>query len=162
MNFVYYHLEKYLFTKVSKTIIMYNTKMICTYYYYDAELKKNIPLDILSTFHLDVEQQNGDVCDLIYQADYLQIFGLMEFDYETINTEIRKIYEIPGVKSNAKLQECIKRAANMFLSEDLELGFMVLFSYDYLFATHLCICDIMEYGSIQEKHLVLLTKLLTS
>ena len=161
MNFVYYHLEKYLFTKVSKTIIMYNTKMICTYYYYDAELKKNIPSEFMD-LNLEVDQENADICDLIYQADYLQIFGLMEFDYETINTEIRKIYEIPGVKSNAKLQECIKRAANMFLSEDLELGFMVLFSYDYLFATHLCICDIMEYGSIQEKHLVLLTKLLTS
>ena len=45
MNFVYYHLEKYLFTKVSKTIIMYNTKMICTYYYYDAELKKTFQVN---------------------------------------------------------------------------------------------------------------------
>ena len=154
-----YDLEKSGFTKVNKELIMYNTKMICTYYYYDAELKKNIPHEFLSTFHLDVEEQNGDVCDLIYQADYLQIFGLNEFDYNTINTEIKKIYETDGVKTNVRLQECMKKAANMFLSEDLEFGFMVLFSYDYLFATHLCICDVLEKGSIQEKHLDLLNKL---
>jgi len=160
MNFVYYHLEKYLFTKVSKSQIMYNTKMICTYFYYDAELKKKIPSEFTDlNLDLQVEQENGDICDLIYQSDYLQIFGLVEFDYNTINNEIRKIYESVGVKSNATLRECMKNAASMFLSEDLELGFMVLFSYDYLFATHLCICDVLENGSIQEKHLDLLRKL---
>ena len=54
MNFVYYHLEKYLFTKVSKTIIMYNTKMICTYYYYDAELKKAVEILKDKTFYKDI------------------------------------------------------------------------------------------------------------
>jgi len=138
---------------------MYNTKMICTYYYYDDELKQKIPGELMN-MNLVFEQQPDDVCDLIYQTDYLQIFGLVEFDYNVINAEMKRIYELSGVKSNAKLQECMKKVANMFLSEDLELGFMVLFSYDYLFATHLCICDIMEYGSIQEKHLELLSNLL--
>jgi len=138
---------------------MYNTKMICSYYYYDPELKEKVPGEFID-LNLEVEQQNADICDLIYQTDYLQIFNLVEFDYNTINTEMKRIYELSGVKSNAKLQECMKKVANMFLSEDLELGFMVLFSYDYLFATHLCICDIMEYGSIQEKHLELLSNLL--
>lgn len=165
MNFVYYDLEKYLFTKVNRKI-MYNTKMICTYYYYDAELKKKIPQElIVSDLDLDldlqVEEENAYICDLIYQTDYLQIFNLTEFDYKTINTEIQKIYQLDGVKSNSKLQECMKKAASMFLSEDLELGFMNLFSYDYLFATHLCICDVLENGSKQEKHLDLLTKLLS-
>lgn len=132
--------------------------MICTYYYYDAELKKKIPSHLFS-FKLDIEQENADICDLIYQSDYLQIFHLTEFDYNTINTEMKRIYEISCVKSNVRLQECMKKVANMFLSEDLELGFMALFSYDYLFATHLCICDALENESIQDKHLDLLTKL---
>lgn len=133
--------------------------MICTYYYYDAELKKKIPCELVN-LNLVVEQQPDDICDLIYQTDYLQLFGLVEFDYNVINAEMKKIYETDGVKTNVRLQECIKKAANMFLTEDLELGFMVLFSYDYLFATHLCICDVLENGSIQEKHLDLLRKLL--
>lgn len=134
--------------------------MICTYYYYDTELKKKIPPElIVSDLNLQVEQDNDDVCDLIYQTDYLQMFHLTEFDYNTINTEMKKIYEIEEVKSNAKLQKCMKKVASMFLSEDLELGFMILFSYDYLFATHLCICDVLENGSIQEKHLDLLVNL---
>ena len=134
--------------------------MISTYYYYDTELKKKIPCELIdSNINLDIEQDNAHICDLIYQTDYLQIFGLVEFDYNTINTEMKRIYEIDIVKSNVKLQKCMKRAANMFLSEDLELGFMALFSYDYLFATHLCISDVLEKGSIQEKHLDLLDKL---
>jgi len=133
--------------------------MICTYYYYDVELKKKIPCELMN-MNLIVEQQPDDICDLIYQTDYLQLFGLVEFDYNVINAEMKKIYETDGVKTNVRLQECIKKAANMFLTEDLELGFMVLFSYDYLFVTHLCICDVLENGSIQEKHLDLLTKLL--
>lgn len=137
---------------------MYNTKIICTYYYYDTELKEKIPSEIID-LNLQIEQQPYDICDLIYQTEYLQIFGLVEFDYNTINNEIKYIYETDGVKINTKLQECMKRAASMFLSEDLEVGFMVLFSYDYLFATHLCICDVLKNGSIQEKHLDLLRKL---
>lgn len=137
---------------------MYNTKMICTYYYYDVELKKKIP-PVLIDLNLEVEKENVDICDLIYQSDYLQIFHLTEFDYNTINTEMKRICEISCVKSNAQLQKCMKKVANMFLSEDLELGFMALFSYDYLFATHLCICDVLENGIIQDKHLDLLTKL---
>jgi len=139
--------------------MVYNTKMICTYYYYDPELKKKIPKELIVS-NLDfVEEQDDDICDLIYQTDYLQIFGVVEFDYKTINTEMKRIYETDGVKTNARLQECMKKVANMFLSEDLELGFMALFSYDYLFLTHLCICDVLENGSIQEKHLNLLTNL---
>ena len=132
--------------------------MICTYYYYDSDLKKKIPSE-LTDLNFDFEQQPDDICDLIYQTDYLQIFGIMEFDYDTINREMKNIYETLCVKSNSRLQECMKKTASIFLSEDLELGFMALFSYDYLFATHLCICDFLENGSIQEKYMDLLTKL---
>lgn len=133
--------------------------MICTYYYYDTELKEKVPAELID-LNLEVEQQPDDICDLIYQTDYLQIFGVVEFDYNLINSEMKKLFEISEVKSNTTFQECIKKAANMFLSEDLELGFMVLFSYDYLFATHLCICDVLKNGSIEEKHLELLSNLL--
>jgi hypothetical protein len=125
----------------------------------NLELKEKVPGEFID-LNLEVEQQNADICDLIYQTDYLQIFGVVEFDYNVINDEMKKIYETTGLKTNTTFQECIKKAANMFLTQDLELGFMVLFSYDYLFATHLCICDVLENGSIQEKHLDLLTKLL--
>jgi hypothetical protein len=107
----------------------------------------------------NVDEENSDICDLIYQSDYLQIFGLVEYNDIAINAEIKKLYENDLVKTNVKLKECMKKTASMFLSEDLELGFMVLFSYDYLFATHLCICDILENKEIQDKHLNLLAKL---
>lgn len=138
---------------------MYNTKCICSYYYYDTEMKKKIQYVSFIEQVNNVDEENSDICDLIYQSDYLQIFGLVEYNDIAINAEIKKLYENDLVKTNVKLKECMKKTASMFLSEDLELGFMVLFSYDYLFATHLCICDILENKEIQDKHLNLLAKL---
>jgi hypothetical protein len=43
--------------------------------------------------------------------------------------------------------------AGHFLSEDLEVGFTALFSYNYMFLTHRCICDFLETGNIYEENI---------
>ena len=39
--------------------------------------------------------------------------------------------------------------ANKYISEDAYVGFMFLFSYDYFFLTHICICECLKTGEIQ-------------
>ena len=34
--------------------------------------------------------------------------------------------------------------AGSFLSKDLELGLMIMFSYDYMYLTHICICEYLD------------------
>ena len=44
------------------------------------------------------------------------------------------------------------RSAN-FLSEDIEIGLMLLFSYDYMHMSHKCICEFINSGQISEKNI---------
>ena len=40
-----------------------------------------------------------------------------------------------------------------FLSEDIEIGLMLLFSYDYMHMSHKCICEFINSGQISEKNI---------
>jgi hypothetical protein len=134
---------------------MYNIHFLPTYVYYDLSLREKLPKE--NSVSTVVENENEEICNLIYQSDYLQIFNITEYNDDIINTEINRLFKI--VKDHSNFVECMKKAAGMFLSEDLEVGLMALFSYDYLFATHLCICDILVNNKIQEKNINLLTTL---
>ena len=46
-----------------------------------------------------------------------------------------------------------KNVAAKILSEDLEVGFTMLFSYSYFHLTHLCLCDFFRSNSIKEEYL---------
>ena len=56
--------------------------------------------------------------------------------------------------------ECMKKLANRFITEDIEFGMMLLFSYDTFYVTHLCIRDIIEKGEVDEDNINLLVKLI--
>ena len=73
----------------------------------------------------------------VYQKDMLGTLGIRDFDETKINQAVEDLYE--KVKDCADLQECMKKGAAIFLTEDMLTGFMVLFSFDYLHITHACI-----------------------
>ena len=109
-------------------------------------------LDILG----DQDDYDEDTAELLYRAELLQIFGIKEFDDATINNEISRMY--PLVKSYFK--EFTIKLANQMLSEDEEVGFMMMFSYSTLFATHKCIGEIINTNSITQDTLLFLTKVI--
>jgi|UniRef100_A0A6C0CV27 hypothetical protein len=135
--------------------MVYNSKHICTYQYYDSRFK-NFILNI-DTITEEVEQSE-DTADLIYKSDMLQVFNLTEYDDDKIHEEMINLFEV--LKNNEKMVECMKKMALRFVTEELELGMMLLFSYDTFFVMNLCICDIMEKGDIEEENMNLLVKLI--
>ena len=139
---------------------MYKTDVKCTYQYYDPELRKMLPESECSQVHLDIlgdkDDYEEDTAELLYRAELLQIFGIKEFDDEAINGEISRLY--PVVKSYFK--EFTIKLANQMLSEDEELGFMMMFSYTTLFATHNCIGEIINTNSISHENFLFLTKVI--
>ena len=56
------------------------------------------------------------------------------------------------MKTDEGMIENLKKMANIFFSEDAELGLMVGFSYNYLYLLHPCICDLLKHGKISEEH----------
>lgn len=135
--------------------MVYNSKHICTYYYYDSKFKDYIPnkLNVVEEI-----EECEDSADLIYKSDMLQVFNLIEYDDAKIEQEMSILFQI--LQKNEKMVECMKKLAHRFITEDLEFGMMLLFSYDTFYATHLCICDIIEKNEVDEDNINLLMKLI--
>ena len=65
-----------------------------------------------------------------YQSVYLNVFNITTFDEIKINNEITNLKD--KLITNNKFSDLFKKAAGLYISEDLELGLMIMFSYDYL------------------------------
>ena len=82
--------------------------------------------------------------DILYQIQFLQAFDLKEWDGNKIDEGLNEIQE-----------KCMKYSKFTNVITKLgggELGFLLLFSYDYFNFTHSCICDMLTKQSIDEGH----------
>jgi len=119
---------------------MYNTKLSCTYKTYN----------------------DSSLSETAYRRDMLHIFNILDFDFEKhekeINAEVDKVFNI--VIKNEKFLEGIKKASTLFNTNDLFIGFTLLMSYDFLYLTHPCICEILDNDFVSEEKIKALLKLL--
>jgi hypothetical protein len=132
----------------------YNTTYICTYFDFFEILKTNNP-----ELHKCKIDEIEYINNISYRNDILNIFELDKFDETKINEYITKLFETIG--TNEIIKNCCKILAAQFLCEDLLLGFIILFSYDYLYLTHKCICDILINTTFSEDNLKKLQNIVT-
>lgn len=104
---------------------MYNSNYVCFYNDDDKLFPPNHKLSL---------EDQYEIKDLIYKEDLLNVFGLQEFDDRQINTEIFKLYK--DVSEWEELHPILDKLASKLMSTDREVGFLILFSYDYFFITH--------------------------
>jgi len=120
---------------------MYNTKVICTY---------NTPEVFLDTDNI-TNREKEFIRDTIYRQEILDIFELEEYDENELNKIIFELYD--KLKNCDELQRCIKKIAEKILYANSNLGFVLLFSYDYMYLTHICISEFIENGKISEENI---------
>ena len=124
---------------------MYNTKIICTYNYYDSSLKhlnsQEIDEELVKEF-----QDSDDISGILYRSELLSVFGLKEYDNDHVNSILHVIYE--KLKKIEEMKEIFINLASLFLNDDPDIGFMVLFSYHYFFLMHPCVCELEETNTI--------------
>ena len=65
-----------------------------------------------------------------YQQCFLSVFGIQEFDESIIAEKTKALYE--ELKDNKDFVDLLKRMAGQMMSEDVELGLYMLFSFDYI------------------------------
>ena len=132
---------------------MYNSHFISTYSYYDPELRNKFHSE--EQINLDDVKDFEELSHVIYQADLLRAFGFSVEDLESeieFNTELmHQLYN--EFKIHSTFLECIEKSKNKHLCEDLEAAFITLFSYDYFFLTHKCICEYLTSGNISHENI---------
>jgi hypothetical protein len=135
--------------------LSYNTKYVCSYN--DSDVFLESELAVLN----DDEKQF--VRDALYRRDVCNIFNINDqcFDEKKISIIISDLYK--NINGEKFVEFCTTKISNKFFcSSDLELGFLILFSFDYLYLVHPCICEFIETGKINETNesLIKLKKML--
>ena len=120
---------------------MYDTKFVCTYH---------TPEVFLDTDNV-TEDEKEFIRNTIYRQELLYILGMDEYNEAQINTAMNEIYN--KAKENDELKKCMNKLAGQFMKADEELGLMLLFSYDYMYLTHICISEFIETGKISEENI---------
>jgi hypothetical protein len=121
---------------------MYNTKYECRYYKDDVIL----PDDKVTS------EEEDYIRNTLYQEDYLNIFSINygeKFDlleYELISNAISNLYE--RIQDSDVLKMFMEKAAANLMSEDLQLGLCLLYSYDFMNLTHECVSEYLDTGFI--------------
>jgi len=123
----------------------YNTKYVCSYN--DSDIFLQSEIEILN----DTEKQF--VRDALYRRDLCNVFKIDDqcFDEKIINSIISNLYK--NINGEKFLESCISKVSNNFFNNvDLELGFIILFSFDYLYLVHPCISEFIETGKISNSN----------
>ena len=138
---------------------MYNTKVVCTY---------NTPEVFLETDNI-TDDEKTFIRDIIYRQEFLNI---LDIDYEKddedneekISEAIKDLYS--KLKDCEKMRKCmvnvVEKHMNVgkYMTSDEELGMMLLFSYDYMYLTHICISEFIETCTISDENIGKLEKAL--
>jgi hypothetical protein len=132
---------------------IYNTKYICTY---------NNSNVFLETDNVN-ELEKNFIKNILYKKDLLNIFKMdedvedEEFNDALFNNTINKIFLlIKEDTKNNRFISCINKLSDKHMMLGKEVGFMLLFSFDYLYLSHTCICEFLEIGKMNEDSLNLL------
>ena len=121
---------------------MYDTKVVCTYMDDDV---------ILETDGVNDDEQIF-IRSCIYRQELLDIFGLEEFNESIINEELKQLYD--KVKDHDGFKDVLTEdlLKKDLWTNDLNdglMGFMILYSYDFLYLMHPLICELLETGVIK-------------
>jgi len=96
--------------------------------------------------------------DTIYRRELLLALNLNTYNDKKIMDKIDKLYFI--LKDNEPLMSISKKCANKVLSEDQEIGFILLFSETTFFLLHESLQEFFTLGEISGERIEKLNQLL--
>jgi hypothetical protein len=122
---------------------MYDTKYECRYYKDDVIL----PDDNVTS------EEAVYIRNVLYQEDYLNIFSInngdncdFNDDFELLSKAIKNLYE--KIQDSDVLKIFMQKAALNLMSDDLQLGLCILYSFDYMYLIHECVSEYLDTGFI--------------
>ena len=96
------------------------------------------------------EDEKKFIRNCIYRQELLNLFDLEEFDEDLMNQRMDFLYK--KIESDPDFQIILEKLQDTYFLRSKEVSFTLLFSFDYLYMTHACFCDLFESGKIEEEH----------
>jgi len=124
-------------------MLNYNTGYICTY----TDIDIFLPEDNIT------EDEKQFVLNCLYRNDLLYVFNIEDFEKEYKDKMMNKLFE--EIKENDFLLSCIEQMAKKYSyngnNNNMLLGVIMLYSYDFLHVTHPCVSEYLEKGEIRDE-----------
>ena len=126
---------------------MYNIKYQCRYHKDDV---------FLETDNVNDDEKDY-IRNILYREDLFNILDINDNDeFESFDVIMKELYK--KLFNCDELKECMRMVASLIISENEELGLCLLFSYDLLYITHICISEYLENNKISDENIALLKK----
>jgi hypothetical protein len=117
---------------------MYKTDFVCTYKAFEA---------------IEDDEVNSD---MLYQAQFLQVFGLTEYDDAAINAGLEaiktKAAEVPDLHALILQHPYNTRLGPNEAHEAENVLLPLMFAYPIMDLFHLCLIDAFKTGSVSPNH----------
>ena len=117
---------------------MYKTDFVCTYKAFEA---------------LEDDEVNAD---MLYQAQFLQVFGITQYDDDAINAGLQvikaKSAEVPDLKALILQHPYSAKLGPNDANDAVEVILALLFAYPTMDVFHLCLIDAFTTGRISQEH----------
>jgi len=84
--------------------------------------------------------------DILYNYDFLQAFNLNDYDLVIIDNIILELFN--DLKKNERLKNMMSILSKSFLCEDIDIGFVMMFSFNYFHIIHKIIHSYYTYSGI--------------
>ena len=96
------------------------------------------------------EDEKKFIRNCIYRQELLNLFDLEDFDEVLMNQRMSFLYK--KIIFDSDFQIILEKLQDTYFLPSKEDCFTLLFSFDYLYMTHLCFCDLFESGKIEKEH----------
>lgn len=91
----------------------------------------------------------GDTSDTTYRKELLDVFQIDINCFNQLNDKIDEIYKLLP-NDNLKWNQILEKSASKFLSNEKDMGFMILFSYDTFHIVHRLLCDFFQTNHLND------------
>lgn len=117
---------------------MYKTNFVCTYKAFEA---------------LEDDEVNAD---MLYQAQFLQVFGLTQYNDDAINAGLQivkaKSAEVPELQALILQHPYRDNLGTNDATDAVDVILPLLFAYPTMDVFHLCLIDAFTTGSLSQEH----------
>ena len=156
---------------------MYNSKFNVKYNDIETELIEKLKNKSKEEYEENSDEEYEyssqdvlEICNKLYRDEFLSVFGAEDLSDEKIDKGMDFVYNI--MVSNIKFKDIIDEFQNIFFMDYFkkeeyskenekslrQLILLTLFSQNIFYLTHKCICQQIEFGTIEEKLLINLRK----